>query len=656
MKAIWIWENGQENADEYADFMASFSLENLDEPVNLRLSADSNYAVYVNGKLAAFGQYADFPHCKVADTHDITAYCHAGENTVLFTVWYYGVASATYFKGSAGLYFEISQGNELLSVSGTDTLSRKNPYFVPYCKKTITKEQGFSFRYNGAGVETPYHNSIATGYDPELHPRPIKTLELWDLCPGKVIDGNGATYFVLDLGREEVGYIDLDIYSETEQHILIAYAEHMNEGKVNYRLGARDFSVEYDTKVGENTYLNPFRRLACRYLAVYSEQPIEIRHIGIRPVMYPVTELPFDAGSPRRQRIYEVAKRTLHLCMHEHHEDCPWREQALYAMDSRNQMLCGYYAFGETQFARASLWLFAQDRREDGLLADCAPSAHRQVIPSFCLHWYQEVLEYTEFTGDLTLAKEIWGKLCSVLDAFMPYYDHGRNLLNCLPRDEYWNFYEWSGKYMMGQNRVNDEPDLILNCLFLRALENMAKLAEMTGQAFALASMKEDLRVSIRKHFRRPDGLYQTNLDGTHICDLGNALAILTGVAEEKDHALICRVLTDTESELNVEHIVLDQGFLGGTCDTNESGSEITRIIPISVSMTTFVYDALLRVDADRYKDYILNDIDTRYSTMLDAGATTFWETMGGYVSFAKAGSLCHGWSALAIYYYHKLL
>ena len=35
------------------------------------------------------------------------------------------------------------------------------------------------------------------------------------------------------------------------------------------------------------------------------------------------------------------------------------------------------------------------------------------------------------------------------------------------------------------------------------------------------------------------------------------------------------------------------------------------------------------------------------------AGATTFWETELGEKDFDNAGSLCHGWSALPIYYYH---
>ena len=37
---------------------------------------------------------------------------------------------------------------------------------------------------------------------------------------------------------------------------------------------------------------------------------------------------------------------------------------------------------------------------------------------------------------------------------------------------------------------------------------------------------------------------------------------------------------------------------------------------------------------------------------MLDQGATSVWETIDGGFAFEKAGSLCHGWSAVPIYIY----
>lgn len=59
----------------------------------------------------------------------------------------------------------------------------------------------------------------------------------------------------------------------------------------------------------------------------------------------------FQIGDILSQKIYDTAVRTLKLCIHEPYEDIPWREQSLYCFDSRNQMLCGYYAFQEFKFA-----------------------------------------------------------------------------------------------------------------------------------------------------------------------------------------------------------------------------------------------------------------------------------------------------------------
>ena len=76
------------------------------------------------------------------------------------------------------------------------------------------------------------------------------------------------------------------------------------------------------------------------------------------------------------------------------------------------------------------------------------------------------------------------------------------------------------------------------------------------------------------------------------------------------------------------------------------------RLIPASLSMLPFVFDALLARDAN-CKDYILENIRKTYGQMLEAGATSFWETIDGESAFGGAGSLCHGWSAIPIQYYH---
>ena len=41
---------------------------------------------------------------------------------------------------------------------------------------------------------------------------------------------------------------------------------------------------------------------------------------------------------------------------------------------------------------------------------------------------------------------------------------------------------------------------------------------------------------------------------------------------------------------------------------------------------------------------------------MLYHGATSFWETIKGADDFDKAGSLCHGWSAIPVYFYYAYI
>jgi len=625
MSAKWIWENASPQKDEYADFRADFT---AGKSTVLRISADSNYAAYVNGELAAFGQYGDFPHYKVYDEVDISALCRQGKNRLEVVVWYYGMASSVYYPGKAGVWFEVKADGEIAAESGADTLCRADPHYAAHRCKIITGQMGFSFLYDASAPETSYHPAVLTGYEAELVARPNKKLELLAPLAGKVIGGNGTTHFLVDLGREEVGFLSLALKSETSQTVTVTYGEHIVDGGVRRIIGGRDFSVEYVTRPGENEYTNPFRRLGCRYLEIFCQSPVELHTAAVVPTMYPVTEVPFTAPTEKMQAIYDVCVRTLRLCMHEHYEDCPWREQALYAMDGRNQIIAGYYAFREYQFPRSCLSLMAQDRREDGLLSITTPCGSDLTIPSFSLHYFIEILEYTAYTGDTTLVREVWDKLLSVLSVFIGRIEDG--LCPTFTGRQNWNFYEWSEGLSgrLGRDEAC-HPDLLLNCLLIRAVDAMTALSAKTGLPFARGDLADTIRAAVRRTFwREEEGVFSDYDDTLHVSELGNSLAILAGVLTE-----------DEEIALAEKLAAADNGM-----------------VQITLSMKCFLYDALLQVDEMKYRDVILADIDAVYTPMLEAGATSVWETEKGESDFANAGSLCHGWSAMPVYYYHILL
>ena len=53
-KSKWIWPVAEAKCDEYAEFLTEVDF--LGRSAELYISSDSNYTVYVNGTLAAFGQ------------------------------------------------------------------------------------------------------------------------------------------------------------------------------------------------------------------------------------------------------------------------------------------------------------------------------------------------------------------------------------------------------------------------------------------------------------------------------------------------------------------------------------------------------------------------------------------------------------------------
>ncbi len=635
-QASWIWCNENPNKDEYGEFVDTFTYES--GKVVLQISADSNYAAYINGELAAWGQYADFPYDKVYDEVDVTEFCKEGENRIAILVWYYGLDTTfVYYPGKAGLLYAVVCEGDTLCQSDENTMSRISKAYQNHREKQLTIQIGYGYAYDATKEDAwlvqeqeGFMSSVLVEQTLPLCERPCDKLTLLPERVGTLCKQISETDLIFDLGGEQVGFLSFCLTSTCEQDLTIAYGEHIVDGCVRQEIDGRDFSISYRAKAGENIFLNPFRRFGCRYLELHSEYPVNVQKMAIAPTMYVLSEKERPVLSEKQNTIYDMCVETLHLCMHEHYEDCPWREQSLYAMDSRNQMLCGYYAFGEYKFPRASLQLISKDRREDGLLSICYPIKNELVIPSFSLHYITACREYMKYSKDKAFLEEIYPKLVSVVEAFTSRITDG--LILPFSGKYYWNFYEWrdgldgGGPYC--ETYDCNTPELPLNALVSIALQNLGTIADELGIANTYAKQATDLNVNIYKAFyEEKSGIcYDTSKHETK-SQLGNSLAILCGAITGEKAKTICeRLLADTE------------------------------MTPVSLSMICFKYDAWLMVDKEYFAPIVLKDIENIYTPMMEFGSTTVWETEDGESDFDNAGSLCHGWSALPIYYYHILL
>lgn len=634
--AKWIWQNKNINADEYVYFYDSFT---GNSNIILNISCDSNYMVYINYELAAFGQYADYPHYKIYDKIDVSHFCSSGSNNITIAVWYYGVESSTYCVSTPGLIYSIESFGELLCQSDENVKCQLSPDYLNYKKKYITSQLGLSYQYNFCGQRdamTPNVDSlncaVVVKKSKQLYIRPNKKLKMSHSIYGTLIkqksDDNTKT-LLFDLNKETAGFLHIKFKAKRASKIIVAYGEHIADGFVRQKIGTRDFSVELYSNGELCEFLGAFLRLGCRYLQVTGPYSLIVEYVGIAETYYPVNFIKFDAKNALRQKIYDTCVRTLHLCMHEHYEDTPWREQAMYTMDSRNQMLCGYYAFNEFNFSKASLLLMSKGQRKDGILSLCFPDGNKMTIPFYSLIFINSVYEYALHSKDYEFALSLLPMLEKIANVFISRIDETGLIKEFTG---FWNFYEWSeGLDGMKDNKFRLNADdtrysLLLNAFIIYGVTALDSLYSLFGKKPCYESLCASLRKKVYDTFYdKETGIFTSFDNEKHFSKLSNALAILTGCAFSKERE-VCQQ-------------IINKSILSET----------------TLSMKAFEYDALLKVD-HQYSEYILKEIDKTYSFMLDNDATSFWETVNGEKDFSNAGSLCHGWSAMPVYYYHKLI
>ena len=681
-KAIWLGDEPIPN--QYVDFQKSFKIDFQPCNAKLYISVDTEYEVYINGNFIKVNQYDDYPNKKFYNVIEVSEYLTVGENLVSILAYSQGKSSFNYIKCTPMLIFLILADGKCICKSDESVKCRQSLCYRSGQMEDITHQLAYNFHINwnmydgwkSKDISVMWGNAVA--YDisnVEFFERPIKLLEYYkarygvvktqgviynspeeytsvahqmqnaflsarDACEifeikdDEIVVNKDNSYLIFDLGREYTGYFTLDITADENTMLYIGYGEHLSDLRVRTYVGNRNFAFSYACAGGGQNFTYYIKRIAGRYLQVHISNlktSFTIRGIGIIPVYYPLNfDGSFNCSDRLFNKIHSVCIDTLRLCMHEHYEDCPWREQALYAMDSRSQMLIGYYTFGEYEFARASLELLGESQRSDGLLSLCAPCEYERTIPSFSLIWIVAICDYILYSGNLSFGAEMLGKIEKVIEHFLSYSDNG--LIKISNKYEHWNFYEWADGMDNWDNIESVRYDAPLNAFFIMALNSYKQILKWIGnnKAEYISNLCEFFKQAFhRAFFNKEYGMYATYINedcqSLHFSELTQALALLVD-AVPKEHCDIVRKKLVSESAVET-----------------------------SISYLLFKYEALLQ-DNDKYKEYVFNDISEKWGYMLYNGATSFWETIHGDSDFENAGSLCHGWSAIPAYFFYKYI
>ena len=687
-RPIWLSDGGK--ADEYAEFRADFEAL-VGFSYSLLVAADSEYNVFCDGALVSFGQYGDYPGRLVYDNVSIPS--APGAHTLHIVSWHWGVDSFTHKKRPAHMVFLLRRNDgEVILASSPDTPSRRAPGYVPYKNHTITSQLGLMCEYSAPLADemanAPFLPSAPAEVGTsdgsfEFIPRPISRCVMRDDTPMTVIkrgfykftDSSGdmglmldkaskwvprseadGCLFVSDVGAEETGFIKFLLKTTKRCNVYISWGEHLTEDGMTPRaaIHSRRFVYFCEARAGENMRIESLRRIGCRYLALFCSDPdAEISYLGLVPTRYPVERADVTLRPDADRRLYDCAVRTLELCMHEHYEDCPWREQSLYTLDSRTQMRCGYLVFrgGNAGFARASLDLISRSERPDGLLSICAPAGLDRPIPCYSLAYILQMKEYAVFSGDIGFIAEKMPLLERIMSVFSARRapEHSGALRRFPDRLGYWNFYEWA-KTLEGSSVHRDTPDdalpaeAPLTAFFALAAADMAELYARlaahggssddpgySARARFYASLADEASRAITDvFFDRRAGFFRTFTDRSDapFSVLTQALCLLAGAAPGEDISRALAAVAD------------NRAADGDDCSAG--------LIPATLSSAPFRYDAVMRLSSpgDGFAARLFADFRRGGEYMLSNGATTLWETIKGAADFGGAGSLCHGWSS----------
>ncbi len=676
MHNIRIWNSRAPETNCYVDFAKDFTLKDTNLPLTLKISADTEYVVWLNGQFVARGQYHTFPHLPVYDTVELSSFAQAGVNRLAITVYYQGEQSYQYAKGEAGLWFTLHQNDQPIVQSDGSVYSSPSLTYQAEAHR-VTPQYGFGFVYD-ANQQDDWQNAKTpiparfTASDqramPAPRPRPIEKCEIRPAHYGRLVKhgrfvradystnpalavqtdtlfptetpistpSDTNPYYIWDLGREMAGFITLTVDVPAGAVVDLAYGEHLGEHGVTAHVGGRNFANRYVAKEGKQTFTHYFRRIAGRYLQLHVLGQVNtLPKVGLMEECYPLSlpALP-QTGNETMNRILHTARNTLRQCMHELYEDCPWREQSMYAGDSSHQILAGYYAFHETKFPRASLDLMGQSMRDNGFLAITAPTDEFLQIPSFTFMWMSAMANYLLFTKDTSLIEQYYPAIAKTLSrcvAQMPdniaIHPFGKGI---------WNFYEWS-QGSDGGNIFDPEPHLdykaghkdgLYQMFLYIGLNSAAQMAEalrlpheQTRWKNIMSTIKQGVCDTFWNEEKQRFASFVDNGKQNHYAQLMQSLALFNRIDPTKD-AILCDALMHDDT-----------------------------LIPITLGHAVFRYESLLR-QGDEYKDFVYQDVIKVWGKMLDADATTFWETELGAADFGGAGSLCHGWSAVPLYLY----
>lgn len=358
--------------------------------------------------------------------------------------------------------------------------------------------------------------------------------------------------------------------------------------------------------------------------------------IGSVATHYPaLDEGAFACSDPLLEKLWRISRDTVRECMHDAWVDCPGREARQWVGDPAVMFDVAALGFGPSVFPlhRNFLAQVAESQRQDGLVRMFAPGdieADALTIPDFTLLWIVAAERYWRASGDLAAVAALLPAIERGLDRFARW--RGANgLVADVP---HWHFIEWADLDRRAESAA-------INALYAGALAAAAAIADAAGRDPSAWRAERATVVTAldARHWDESRGLYVDSVDPDsgerHVraSQHANALMLLLDLAPAERIPRILAAITDRDRlKLTAAPPIVTAS---GRFD------EAHDIVLANSFFSHFVWAGIAHAGDGAW---VIEELRRAYSSMLDAGATTLWE------SFAPTASLCHGFSATPLF------
>ncbi|WP_226037780.1 alpha-L-rhamnosidase-related protein [Aquibacillus saliphilus] len=666
--AKWIWKDFLERNDNvYMEFRKTFILDTPEEDAIVQVSANHEYILWVNGHQIGRGPSPSDNDWQYFDEYNIHEVLLADqENIITALVYNFGSEDIVtqQYQGPGGFVLQLNTGNYELVTDQTwkcrqskrwmQDVSRQhkwNGYKEVYLANQEDDWLLLDYDdYNWAQAhevaatdskDSPWKNLIKREI-PFLHHEYIYPKNIVDISEnyGMVTTKSSFLKCVIfdaskpgalpsltyDFAREMVGYVEMEVDSPKGGVLQIYYGESLDV-------------VVYDTfilKEGKN-HIKPFGRRAFRYMKVVVQatpEPIIINNVATDFVHYPFGKRgQFLSNDPLLNEIWDVSVYTTKVNSQDHIEDTPLRERALWVVDAVIMARVIYQVFGDETLLKKCFRQIARIQNEDGSIPGTGPERNDMLLPDFCAHWIYGVWDYYQFTGEESFLAELWPTITRLMEWFEAH-ETEKGLFTINKESGIWCFIDWAD-YIDRRDQVS-----AISMFYYKALKIVSVMAKILGHqnhSQKWNAKADRLKTSIRTYlWNQKKNAYVDCLVGEDqsysITYQTNFTAIWTGI------------MTNDEAEGFVEeYFVKDKlPHLKGP----------------------FFYHILLEsLFSLNYHSLAMSEIKTYWGSMIERGATTWWEAFDldkptctiphefqghtpTYLVDYVPVSQCHGWGS----------